>query len=119
MDTRLMANQYKLEQWATLIQECRASGMMIKDWCEQNNIKKDCFYYWQRKVRQAACLAITESTLPSQRFSEIPSVVTETTTVGDFRAELTILVGGVIVSVSKGTDLGLLKSVIEVLKDAQ
>ena len=119
MDTRLMANQYKLQHWATLIQECRASGVMIKDWCEQNNINKDRFYYWQRKVREAACQAVTETTIPAQRFAEVPSVISDTTAVDTVRAELTIRVGGAAISVSNTTDLSLLKAVIEVLKDAQ
>lgn len=118
MKTRLMATQYKLQQWDAIIQECRASGLMIKDWCQQNNIKKDHFYYWQRKVRQAACQPLTETELSSQKFAEIPSVITGTTAVDSFRGELTILVGGTVVTVSKGTDLNLLKSVIEVLKNA-
>ena len=29
----------------------RPQGQLLKDWLEENNISKDQYYYWQRKVR--------------------------------------------------------------------
>ena len=82
MDTKLVANQYKLQQWAAIIQECRTSGMMIKDWCEENNISRDKYYYWQqRKVREAACEYLTRQAPYFQSFAEIPIVLTRATIV--------------------------------------
>ena len=119
MDTKLVANQYKLQQWAAVIQDCRSSEMMIKDWCEQNNITRDRYYYWQRKVREAACESLTKQDPDSQSFAEIPTVLTRATITDPFHAELTILVADSVISVNRSTDPLLLKTVIEVLKDAQ
>ena len=54
----LVKNQYRLEQWTKLIQECRSSGMKVDDWCEANGVTHHAYYYWLRKIRQAACLYI-------------------------------------------------------------
>ena len=51
----LVKNQYRLEQWTKLIQECRSSGMKVDDWCEANGVTHHAYYYWLRKIRQAAC----------------------------------------------------------------
>ena len=51
----LVKNQYRLEQWTKLIQECQSSGMRVDDWCEANGVTHHAYYYWLRKVRQAAC----------------------------------------------------------------
>ena len=32
-----------------------SSGLKVKDWCMQNNISKDTYYYWLKKLREAAC----------------------------------------------------------------
>lgn len=68
--------------------------MIIKDWCQQNNIKKDRFYYWHRKVREAAWQSETEPILTSQSFAGIPALIAGTSATNSFRAELTTLVGG-------------------------
>ena len=51
----LVKNQYRLEQWRKLIQECRSSGMKVDDWCEANGVTHHAYYYWLRKIRKAAC----------------------------------------------------------------
>lgn len=51
----LVKNQYRLEQWTKLIQECQSSGMKIDDWCDANGVTRHAYYYWLRKVRQSAC----------------------------------------------------------------
>jgi len=51
----LVKNQYRLERWTKLIQECQSSGMRVDDWCEANGVTHHAYYYWLRKIRQAAC----------------------------------------------------------------
>lgn len=48
----LVKSQLKLEHWRKLIAECQASGLKVKQWCFQNNVSKDQYYYWLRKVRE-------------------------------------------------------------------
>lgn len=52
----LIKNQYRLGQWAKLIQKYQSSGMKVDDWCEANGITHHAYYYWLRKVRKASCL---------------------------------------------------------------
>jgi len=42
---------FQLKKWHRLINECRESGMMIKDWCAANDIPKHQYYYWLTKIR--------------------------------------------------------------------
>lgn len=32
--------------------------MKIDDWCDANGVTRHAYYYWLRKIRQAACLDI-------------------------------------------------------------
>ena len=45
-------SEFKLQEWAKIIAAANASNMKRKDWLAANNITKDAFYYWQRKVQK-------------------------------------------------------------------
>lgn len=43
------------EEWLSLIQECRSSGLSDKCWCEEHHIYTSNFYYQIRRLRKKAC----------------------------------------------------------------
>ena len=47
----VVRDEYRAQQWAMVIQECQASGLTNKAFCEQRGISEKSFYYWQRKLR--------------------------------------------------------------------
>jgi len=55
MNTRKVAKEYRLSHWAEIMQERAASGMNIKMFCESKGFHPNIYYYWQRKLREAAC----------------------------------------------------------------
>ena len=50
---REVKGEYRLAEWAGLVQECRHSGLNVMTWCEQKGITTNQFYKWQRKVFDA------------------------------------------------------------------
>lgn len=42
---------YRAESWAALIQECSASGLSNREFCQQRGISEKSYYYWLRKFR--------------------------------------------------------------------
>lgn len=67
MDTREIAKEYRVSHWAGIMQERIRSGVSIKTYCQQSGIRENVYYYWQRKLREAAC----EEMLPSLKGSDI------------------------------------------------
>ena len=59
-DVLAVRDEYRIQHWAVLIQECSASGLTNKEFCRQRGISEKSFYYWQRKLRQQ----IVEATSP-------------------------------------------------------
>ena len=45
--------QVRLSHWVQVVQAAntRPPGQFLKDWLLENDISKDQYYYWQRKVR--------------------------------------------------------------------
>jgi len=55
MNTREVAKEYRFSHWTQIMQERSASGMSIRAYCQTAGICEKVYYYWQRKLREAAC----------------------------------------------------------------
>lgn len=78
MNAKELETQHNLKKWAAIIKECRSSGMKILQWLEINNISKDQYYYWQKKLKET-CIdtferqAVTFVELPVTK--EVPILI--------------------------------------------
>lgn len=113
MNTHLVAKEVKLSQWNALVQECLGSGMKIKDWCQQNNINKDAYYYWLRKIREAACDSM------ETRFVRVPDQCVAPSLHSVFSAELTISVGSVTININSSTPQHLIETTVRAVSNAE
>ena len=53
-DVLAVRNTYQMENWSALIQECNASGLRNREFCQQRGISEKRYYYWLRKLRNQA-----------------------------------------------------------------
>lgn len=59
MNTRAVTQKYRLNKWTDIIRECQSSGQTVTAWCTEHDINPKSYYYWLKKVRLAACEALT------------------------------------------------------------
>ena len=61
MKTREIAAEYRLAHWTKIIHERSESGLSIRAFCMNSGIHENTYFYWQKKLREAACeqLAMT------------------------------------------------------------
>lgn len=72
MNTKEMARQVRLSHWAGVMRERNESGKSIRSWCQENDICEKTYYYWQRKLRQAACAQIEDCKITNHTgFTEV------------------------------------------------
>ncbi|WP_240418710.1 IS66 family insertion sequence element accessory protein TnpA [Paenibacillus periandrae] len=69
MNTATITKQYRLNKWIEIVRECRSSGQTVSAWCAQNHINLKSYYYWLKRVREAAC-----ETLPALQPQNLPIV---------------------------------------------
>lgn len=62
--------EYQLQIWSSMIQEQKASGLGIKNWCMENGVSENSYYYRLRKIRQTACAALEQ--MKETTIAEIP-----------------------------------------------
>ncbi len=51
MSSKALIHQVKLNEWASLLADQKASGLTVEDWCLQNNVSKDQYFYWKRQLK--------------------------------------------------------------------
>lgn len=51
MDSVAVSRDYRNMKGALMIKAYEESGMSLRDWLQQNNVSKDKYYYWRRKLR--------------------------------------------------------------------
>lgn len=122
MDTSLTVRNMRRQSWALMLREQSASGLSIKDWCEQNNLSTKAFYYRRRQVQSMILDSAEES-----RFTELvmPEPSEPDTDPGPtssagmvFTPQLMISAGDLMIGVSQDTPGQLLADVLQVIRNA-
>ena len=54
MSTRSIIHQVTLNEWVSRIKEQKSSGLSVSEWCRQNNISRDKYFYWKRQLKEEA-----------------------------------------------------------------
>ena len=54
MNMREIATGYRLSHWAQIVRARTESGLSIKAYCESEGIRPSQYFYWQRRLREAA-----------------------------------------------------------------
>ena len=57
-DVLAVRNELRLRNWMEIIRECQESGLTNKAFCAQRGISGKTYYYWLRKIRNAAATAM-------------------------------------------------------------
>ena len=60
MDTKQITTEYKMTQWVQVMKDRTASGESIRQYCQSRGISRDAYFYWQKKLREAACEQLTK-----------------------------------------------------------
>lgn len=115
MDTRKVTNEYRLSQWAQVMQERRNSGQSVKEFCERSEISRNAYFYWQKKLRNAACTELAKaeeakSIVPGGWMQLKPEQTQQTA------ESLCIEINGCHITVNAVTDPELLKKVCRTLR---
>jgi len=70
----------QIANWKSLIQARIDSGMTIAQWCRENKLSENSYYYWLKVIRretlaQHAANTLVSENIRTQEFVELPSAV--------------------------------------------
>jgi len=81
MNVHQKIHQIKLSEWSARFAEQKASGLTVKQWCDQAGVSKDNYYYWKRILKENALDQMLPDIVPlaSPSSSCNPLIVSRTT----------------------------------------
>ncbi len=117
VNTREIAEEYRLSHWAQVMRERQESGQSIKTYCGQIGISANTYFYWQRKLRVDACEALTlrETDVPTKMTAPKGWAICKAEKPDAGVATVTIEIGKCRVAATSETDPELLGKVCRVL----
>ncbi len=122
INTREIAREYRLAHWAQIMKERSESGLSVKAYCQQIGICGNTYFYWQRRLREAAVQSGQE--LVAVDKGETVALVPKGWAVCESEKPIarrvdtvTINIGKCHITASEETDMELLKSVVLTLGD--
>ena len=108
-----LKHQARLQNWTAAIQDCRSSGLSVKQWCRQKEITPATYYRWEREVLALANTERSSAADTAVTFVELPAIQ-QKRNVSELAA--TIRIGEISIDVYNETDPALLKSMLEILR---
>ena len=113
--TREYSSEYRHVHWAQVVRERTDRGLSVRAYCAESGIHENTYFYWQRKLREAACLEM--QAVAAEEKSIVPNgwalcVKGETAQTQG----LTVEAGGCRITVNADTDPELLAKVCRTLK---
>ena len=106
MNMKLATREIRTNQWAAVIKDCKESGLKVDDYCSQRGLSRNAYYYWLRKVKEAA---LTQSGFVEIQQQEVSSACPPL---------LTASINEIVLGIRENTPMDLLANVIKVLKNA-
>ena len=110
-----LKHQARLQEWAVAIQECRSSGLSVRQWCRQRGTTPTTYYRWEREL-----LSISGSTMPQPEttpavaFAELPVPKQVCCNVAERSA--TLRAGNVSIDIYPQCGPEQLKTLVEILR---
>ncbi len=103
--------QVRMNNWAALIKARQESGQTVQDWCTENDISVNAYYYWLRKLRKAAISITDAQDQDKTEFVQVPHSL-----VGNAgNCTLSIRCGDILIEVSNDASDSILSFAKEVI----
>ena len=119
MNAREVTTKYRMKEWTGIVQDRINSGLTINEYCDQNGLSRNAYFYWLKKIRNRIIIdtpALTEeSTQNPISFQEL-SIPEPSVPVVTPQDQISIGINGMTINVTKDTSKELLLRVLEVAR---
>ena len=119
MNARIVAAEYRLSHWAQIqiIESRGTSEVSIREFCKQAGYREHVYYYWQHKLREAACQELLPAVKGRRDADAVPAgwAVCAAKETLQSRKPVTIEIGGCKIRAEADVDPDQLKQVCRIL----
>ena len=114
MTSTELKHQARLQEWAVAIQDCRSSGLSVRQWCRQRGITPTTYYRWERELLSIAGSTKALPETPAVAFAELP--VPKQVSCNTAERSATLRVGNVSIDIYPQCGPEQLKALVEILR---
>lgn len=123
MNTHLAKRIYNIQQWKTIIQDRNNTNLTVDEYCKQNGLSRNFYFYWLRIIREEVLEQLSESgfvelSLPAETNSG-SHPITAVPIAKPEPSRLTLSMCGITIQVTEDTSPALLARTIGVIRNAQ
>ncbi len=111
MTSNELKHEAKVQEWSQAIQECRGSGLPVREWCCQRGVSPTTYYRWEREVLSS--IRKKDATVRSAAFVEVavPQPLREV-----LQRTATVNIGGGSIDLYQEMNPELLRTLVEMLR---
>ena len=90
MNAKQKLHQVRLQEWAGRFAKQQASGLTVRQWCEQNHLSFHTYNYWKHLLREEVVDQVLPDIVPLTATSVFEPASSLEMTGSSFRADCTI-----------------------------
>ena len=64
MNTEQKLHQLRMNEWATRFSDQKASGLTVKEWCNQNDLSIHTYNYWKHALKEELASQVLPDIVP-------------------------------------------------------
>lgn len=106
------------QSWVAMIQEQKASGLTIRQWCAENNLSENIYYYRLKRVREQIIQA-AQAEASAQKAQQLVRVPDTAIPADNNTAGIIIRKGSLVIEINSEASQGILSMMKEVLLNAE
>lgn len=114
MTSTELKHQARLQEWAGAIQDCRSSGLSVRQWCRERGTTPTTYYRWERELLSVASTMKAPPETPAAVFAELPVPKQVCSNVAERSA--TLHLGNVSIDIYPQCGSEQLKTLVEILR---
>lgn len=114
MTSTELKHQARLQEWAGAIQDCRSSGLSVRQWCRERGTTPTTYYRWERELLSVASTMKALPETSAAVFAELPVPKQVCSNVAERSA--TLHLGNVSIDIYPQCGSEQLKTLVEVLR---
>ena len=126
MNARTKIHQLHLNEWITRFSEQKASGLTVKQWCEQNHLSVHAYNYWKHLVKEYLSRRVLPDIVPlafpnsqsTPYLQDSNTPVFTNCTIRAIRTTATITINGITITVDSGISEDFLHTLIKAVRHA-
>ena len=113
-----IAPQERLEKWNEAICAQKASGLTIKDWCAENGVNPNTYYYYLRRIRDVMLESSGPRLVEMKADAEDAAPKAADPVSGGFHPLVTVRVRDCLIGVGETASPELISAVLEAVRHA-